>query len=213
MSIQAFEDALAQQVNAFVLIATCRKVDEGTFRLADYHAILTMVFHQVFESSSSLALAAAQCGPGHYEAKAYLMHHADEEKSHWQWVLNDLEKTGYSGSDPRSTFPPPACLTYVAFNYYTSLRHPIDRLAIAAMLESLGASHGKAYATKICRHLKLPADQAQFFFGHGDTDVGHTRDILNVLAASGLTKTDYDRMTNTVVVAGTLYRAMYDAVG
>ena len=115
----------------------CRKVDEGTLVVEDYHAILLMIFHQTFEGPSTFALAGSLCPKKHYKVRDYLLLHADEEKSHWEWVIEDLKNTGYKGPDPRETFPQPACQAYVAFNVYTALRFPIARLGIATVLESM----------------------------------------------------------------------------
>lgn len=73
-----------------------------------------------------------------------------------------------------------------------------------------GASHGKNYATRICKRLDLKPNQVSFFFGHGDTDVGHTADILKVIDACHLTKRDWDWMCHAARTAGVLYINMYN---
>lgn len=205
-----FLEVVQQAVENFPRNRMCRKLDEGAFTMADYHAILLMIFHQTFEGPSTFALAGAHCSPRLHEARDYLLHHADEEKSHWDWVIGDLRNTGYAGPDPRSLFPQPACQAYIAFNVYTAIRMPLARLGIAATLESIGANYGKKYATKLCQQLALKPAQAVFFYGHGDTDVGHTTDILSVLDKQPLTSFDWDWMCHAAHTAGQLYSAMYN---
>src|SRR5206468_3604298 len=94
----------------------CKLIDSGNFTLKHYHDILLMIFHQTFTTPAMLALAAAHCPPKYYKARDYLIKHAEEEKMHWTWVLNDLSTTGYNGPDPRQLFPKPACQAYIAFN-------------------------------------------------------------------------------------------------
>lgn len=199
-----------QMVKAFSSNAMVVKLESGCFEMADYHAILHMLFHQTYEGPSTFALAGAHCDPRLYEVRDYLLHHADEEKNHWQWVIHDLENTGYTGKDPRELFPHSACQAYIAFNVYVSLRHPLSRLAIATVLESIGANHGKRSATAIGKTLQLKPNQLSFFFGHGDTDVGHTEEILKVIDSCPLTTRDWQWMCHAARTAGELYINMYN---
>jgi hypothetical protein len=189
----------------------CKLLDEGKFQMKDYHGILLMIFHQTFNGPSTFALAAGQCDPKFWKARDYLIHHSEEEKSHWQWVIGDLKNTGYTGKDPRELFPRTACQAYLAFNVFTALKNPLGRLAIATVLESIGATYGKKYATQLCASLKLdPKTQAVFFFGHGDTDVGHTEDLFKILEECELAEDDWEKMINCARVGGELYRSMYN---
>jgi len=206
----AFVRCVEEAVATFPENALCRRVDAGLITMADYHAILLMIFHQTFEGPSTFALAGAHCPPAHAEARDYLLHHADEEKSHWQWVISDLRNTGYEGPDPRELFPRPACQAYVAFNVYTAMRAPLARLAIATVLEGIGANFGKRYAMRVCQALELKPNQALFFYGHGDTDVGHSADLLRVIDNCALTSHDWAWMCHAAKTAGVLYRAMYE---
>ena len=188
----------------------CKKIDGAQFSMEDYHKILLMIFHQTFHGPSTFALAGAQCPSHLHEARDYLIHHADEEKSHWKWVISDLNNTGYSGEDPRKLFPPTACQAYIAYNLYVGMKHPLARLAIAAVLESVGATHAKKYSIKIAEQLKLKENQLLFFFGHGDTDIGHTEDVLKVIDGCNLMESEWAQMCHAAKTAGALYIAMYN---
>jgi hypothetical protein len=100
MSIESFEAAVRALVAQGANIPLLRRVDEGRVTIHDYHSVLTTLFHQVSSSSSTFALAASQLDQDYWEAKAYLLHHADEEKTHWQWILSDLRETGFTGVMP-----------------------------------------------------------------------------------------------------------------
>jgi heme oxygenase len=208
-----FKDAVQTCVEQFKTNRIFRKVDNSQVVFTDYHNMLLMLFHQVLSSSSTFSLAAAHMSQFRTLAREYLMKHADEEKSHWSWILNDLRSTGYSGPDPRSTFPSEACQAYISFNFHMATRMPITRLAIATVLESIGATYGKDYASKICKQLKLTAPQASFFFGHGDTDVGHTRELLEVINSCQLTPDEWKWMAYAAETAYKMYYRMYDDVG
>lgn len=206
----AFLRLVDEGVAAFPRNRICLLADAGTLTREDYHQILLMIFHQTFEGPSTFALAGAHCPPRYHEARDYLLHHADEEKAHWQWVINDLRNTGYTGPDPRTLFARPACQAYVAFNVYTAMRAPLARLGIAMVLESIGANHGKRYAQRVCQVLDLAPEQASFFYGHGDTDVGHSRELLEVIDACGLGPEEWRWMGHAARTSAILYRAMYD---
>lgn len=207
---ETFLQTVERSVELFPQNGMCRLLDAGKFSMGNYHSILLMIFHQTYEGPSTFSLAAAHCPLNQSQAREYLQAHADEEKLHWQWVINDLKNTGYAGPDPRQNFPQTACQAYVAFNVYTAMRAPLARLAIAVVLESIGAKYGKIYATKICETLELKPNQAVFFFGHGDTDVGHAEDLLNVIEGCRLSDADWDWMIHAAATAGKLYKAMYD---
>ena len=66
------------------------KLENGTFEMKDYHNLLVNLFHQVYYSSSSFGLADTMVDSRFYEIREYLMEHAEEEKEHWTWIINDL---------------------------------------------------------------------------------------------------------------------------
>lgn len=211
--LKTFKTIVDDSVKAFPSNNMCKMVDNGNMTMDYYHKILLMIFHQTFQGPSTFALAGAHCPLELHEARDYLLHHADEEKNHWEWVINDLNHTGYTGPDPRESFPSPACQAYVAFNFYIAMKHPLSRLAIAAVLESIGANHSKKYAQKIVKTLDLSDNQASFFYGHGDTDIGHTEDIFKVLNKCNLSKRDWKWMNHSASTAFQLYNNMYNEAG
>jgi hypothetical protein len=209
VTVNDFRTVLDEQAKQFSVAPLCLRLQNHDVTISDYHHILRTIFRQVQESATTFSMAAAHCSNRHFKAKSYLMAHAEEEKLHWQWILSDLAATGYDGPSPADSTPSASGQVYVAYNYYTAATNPIGRLAIAAVLENIGASYGRQFSTLIAKQLKLAPDQLQFFFGHGDTDVGHTEDILNVLVESNLTENEWAVMCNIGEIAGGLYRAMY----
>jgi hypothetical protein len=208
-----FRQAVADAVAAFPDNALCRRLDAGVITRADYHALLRTLFHQTFEGPATFALAGFHCDPRHVEARAYLMHHAEEEKEHWRWVINDLRASGDEGPDPRETFPGPATQAYVAFNVYTAVRAPVARLGIAAVLEGIGGRWGGEYGGRLCRSLGLGREQASFFLSHGELDKGHVEEVFGVIDRADLGPQDWAWLAHAARTAGALYRGMYDAAG
>lgn len=205
-----FKRTVEQVIGEFPQNRVCEKVDHGTFKVGDYHRVLRMIFHQVREGSFSFALAAVNCAPNLRNAKEYLLHHADEEKLHWRWILNDLKETGYHADSLESSLPLSACQNYISFNYYVALKMPIARLAIAMVLEGIGARYGGEYAAKICKLLSLTPDQTQFYAGHGNTDREHIQDLWRVIEDCEMSIDQWQWMNHAAETAGRLYRSMYE---
>ena len=207
--IQQLRDTVDSAIGQFPENTVCRRVDAGDFALADYQKVLRMIFHQVHEAPFTFALAGVNCGPHQRNAKEYLLHHAEEEKSHWRWILNDLRETG-SSCNPESLLPLPACQDYISFNYYVAMKMPIARLAIAAVLEGIGARYGGQYATRICQLLSLTPKQTQFYAGHGNTDREHILDLWRVIEDHQLSDDEWRWMNYAAETASRLYRRMYE---
>jgi hypothetical protein len=210
-----FEAAVAQAIADFegprnAVLTTLRA---GRATRTDYHAILCRLFHQVRSSSSTFALAGARMEPARFAAQHYLFRHAQEEATHWQWILSDLRSTGYRGTDPAELLPDTATEAYVAYNHYIAASFPLGRLAIASVLEGIGAALGTTYGTRLARALQLAPDQMVFFAGHGETDVLHSAELRQVLADAAPTPAEWERLAAIARSAGRLYTMLYAADG
>jgi hypothetical protein len=208
--LSRLQKTVNQVIQEFPQNEVCRRVDKNDFTIADYQKVLRMIFNQTHEAPVTFALAGVNCPPRLQTAREYLLHHANEEKSHWQWVVSALSKTGYQDTDFQSQPPLAACQNFVAFNYYVALKMPVARLAVAAVLEGIGAQYGRDYSKKICRLLQLSPEQAQFYVGHAETDRQHIVDIWRVIGECDLTTDEWQWMEHAAQTAGRLYRAMYD---
>jgi len=209
-SVEVFDKTVADQIAAFETARLMKRVAAGAVTMAHYHAILTTLFHQTYSSLYTFAKAAANCTWRHEKIKEYLLQHAEEERTHWRWVLDDLNNTGYTGPSPRTTFPHPTCEAYISFNEKIAERIPIARLAIAAVLEGIGAHFGGLYGKKLLDGLKITPKQASFFLSHGETDKVHNKELTEVIHASDLTPEEWGGMIHAATIAGIFYRAMYD---
>lgn len=187
------------------------KINNGTFQIVDYHRLLLSLFHQVCHSSTSFAIAGAMSSNISPAIKDYLLHHAEEEKSHWAWILEDLESTGYNGPDPRSTFPNWAAQSYLSYGVYLSFFDPVGRLAMANCLEGISGRYGIEMGMKGLHKLGLKKEQAKFFLAHGELDQGHTEDIVALLKESRISPEGWASLENVVTVTTKLYRNIYNS--
>jgi hypothetical protein len=209
-SHEDFIAAVHQAIDIFPSCELCNHVRQGSLTLAHYHTILVELFHQTRSSPYTFAKAAAHCSWRHAPAKEYLLRHAEEEQSHWRWILDDLCSTGYRGPDPQRMFPHWACEAYISFNERVAERMPLARLAVASVLEGIGAAHGGEYGVKLIELLGLETHQTSFFLSHAITDQKHSEEIMEVIHGCDLTPEEWGWMTHAASVAGHLYRRLYD---
>jgi hypothetical protein len=185
-------------------------LETGKFILKNYHALLKAIFHQVYFSSTSFAMAGAMSAHASVAARQYLLHHAEEEMNHWQWILEDLKSTGYKGADPREEHPNWAAQAYLSYGVYLSMFKPIGRLAMAQVLEGISAKFGGFYGSKLIQSLNLTNDSAKFFLIHGELDQGHTADIGSLLQKENLSAEDWSEMEHIAHTTATLYKNIYN---
>lgn len=186
------------------------KIESNAFTLDHYHSLLRSVFHQVYFSSTSFGMAGAMSSLISPPSRTYLLHHAEEEMSHWTWILQDLQATGYKGADPRSEHPNWAAQSYLSYGVYLALFNPLGRLAMAQVLEGISGTFGTSYGMKALMQLKLKKEQAQFFLVHGELDQGHAADINDVLKKEDLTPEQWADMEHIARVTSQLYKNIYN---
>ena len=185
------------------------KLENGTFEMKDYHNLLVNLFHQVYYSSSSFGLADTMVDSRFYEIREYLMEHAEEEKEHWTWIINDLYSTGYKGIDPRESFPSKPTQAYISFAMFIAHKHPVSRLAMGFVLEDLSGNFGIKYGQKAAELLNLSREQVSFTVQHGELDQGHSQDIIDVLSRANLSGYEWAHCCHTSRMTIEMYKDMY----
>lgn len=188
------------------------KIESGKFSLDAYYALLKGIFHQVYFSSASFAMAGAMNSHTSILARTYLLHHAEEEMDHWQWILEDLQSTGFTGGDPREEHPLPQTQAYLSYGVYLSIFKPVGRLAMAHVLEGISGKFGGHYGSRLVQQLKLKKENAKFFLAHGELDQGHSADIAGLLEKESLTPEDWSEMEHIARTTSYLYKQIYNAV-
>ncbi len=211
-TFSSFERTVKSSIDNFILDnKVIGSLEKRTLRIENYHALLISIFHQVFNSSGSFALAGSMCNPSQIAAREYLFHHAEEEMTHWQWILEDLKSTGYSGKDPRDLEPKIDTTAYLSYGYYLALKFPIGRLAMALVLEGISGSFGLKYGELVLQQLQLKKEQAKFYLAHGELDQGHQKDIFSILSHSKLNDDETGQLAQVAINTVTLYKRIYNS--
>ncbi|HVO46278.1 MAG TPA: iron-containing redox enzyme family protein [Steroidobacteraceae bacterium] len=209
-ALAQFERTVNKAVEAFPSSSLLQRLQLGTLQMSDYHLILTTLFHQTYSSPYTFARAAVNCSWHHEAAKEFLLRHADEERTHWRWILNDLDATGYRGTPPRSLPPHHSAQAFIGLNYFLAEECPVSRLAVACVVEGIGAKYGSVYGGKLLAALNLDKSQASFFINHGQTDIQHTAELRSLVESLSLSANEWQWMHHAAEVAGRFYRGMYE---
>lgn len=200
-----------EALNSFLQGNLVIKAIEGKeFSIRHYHSLLKAIFHQVYFSSTSFALAGAMSSLSSVQARSYLLHHAEEEMNHWTWILEDLQSTGYKGKDPREEHANWAAQAYLSYGVYLSFFNPIGRLAMAQVLEGISGDFGLKYGGVALQSLKLKKEQAKFFLVHGELDQGHSHEVAEVLAQENLSPKAWGEMVHIAKTTSHLYKNIYN---
>lgn len=212
----SFDSYLNAKAHAIQMFPDNRFVSQalsGKATIEHYQTLLLTLFHQTRSSPYTFSMAASKCSWRNSTAKEYLLRHALEEAKHWEWILDDLEAVGYKAANPRQLLPHPSCEAYISFNERVAAHFPVARLAIAAVLEGIGATHGENYGRKLIEALSLEPKNCTFFLSHAETDKEHSAEIDELIKESDLSAEEWAWMAHAAKTAGLLYRAMYDHDG
>lgn len=205
-----FASALNDVTLGFPENAAARRILTGEFELSEYHGLLLSLFHTTYEGPSISALAASHLPDGFEPARDALLRNAAEAGANWQMILDDLEKTGFEGPDPRTTFPGTEAQAYVAYNYYIAIKAPVARLGVLSVIDTVATSFATNYSAKMLQCLSLPPDETTFFRERPEGRPDRPP-LLDVLEALPMSERDWQWTVNAARTAATLYRAVYDA--
>jgi len=122
-----------------------------------------------------MTLAASRCMNSHPELACYLLHHAEEERGHNEWALQDLQDLKASKQLMTKCRPVPGCAAMVANNYYVATQgNPVALFGWMYVLEAIGADLGGELGKNLKATFKHPS---RFVAGHGKADLTHVKEI------------------------------------
>jgi len=110
----------------------------------------------------------------------YLRRHAEEERGHDEWVLEDLESVGVAPAELLSRPPSGAVAALVGAQYYWVLHyHPICVLGYLMVLE--GNPPNRRRLHDLQSRSGLPASAFRTMLEHADLDIGHAAELDDLL--------------------------------
>ncbi|MEU9161433.1 hypothetical protein AB0D29_14340 [Streptomyces sp. NPDC048424] len=145
-----------------------------------YPRYLAAMHALVRASVPLLERAAERCAelddPAARTLAAYYARHAEEERDHDTWLLEDLAA---AGSGPAAV-PPPVVVELAGAQYYRiEHEHPVTLLGYIAVLE--GNAPGPRLADRLAEATGLPDGAFRTLREHAELDGGHLDDLHRVL--------------------------------
>jgi len=155
----------------------------GDVTLDLYLRFLTQAYHHVKHTVPLLMAAGSRLPPHHHWLQKQLVHYAEEELGHDEWILNDIDAAGGNAADARASAPAVETDAMVAYAYDTVMRrNPVAFFGMVFVLEGTSVALALHAADSIQRALVLPDRAFTYLRSHGSLDqqhVGHLASIVN----------------------------------
>ena len=181
---------------------------------AAYIRYLQNAYYYAQYSPRIMALAASRCMDTHPELAAYLLHHAEEERGHDLWALEDLRDFQVSEAQARSALPVPACAAMVGYIHYVAgFSNPVGVFGWMYILEAVGHDLGSQVASRLKASFGGAIAGVRFVARHGDTDVRHAQELAQEIRNHVRHDQDLAQITYVAEVVADLYPRMFREVG
>jgi hypothetical protein len=110
----------------------------------------------------------------------YLRKHAEEERGHDEWLLQDLDSVGVPSTDLLSRPPSGTVAALIGAQYYWVLHyHPVCVLGYLMVIE--GNPPDRRKLLDLQRRSGLPASAFRTMLEHADLDIDHAAELADLL--------------------------------
>jgi hypothetical protein len=168
------------------LVAAQRRLDQHPDPAAAWLAFLGVGYGSIRASVSLLETArdrARDLSPTDPLAAGlvdYLREHAEEERGHDEWLLQDLQSVGVGSAELLSRPPSDAVAALVGAQYYWVLHyHPVCVLGYLMVIE--GNPPDRRRLQDLRSRSGLPASAFRTMLEHADLDIGHAAELADLL--------------------------------
>ena len=151
--------------------------------LREYHAFLHDLYYIVWHFCPTMAAAASRVDDRFRQVRYELYERIQEERGHYDWVLDDAAAVGADVERIRREPPSPPVQGMVAFNYYCAERaHPCAILGMLYALEVIASAYAATLAQSIGKAIgrDFEGPGFRFLLSHSAMDADHVAK-LNVL--------------------------------
>ena len=154
----------------------------GSITREEYIAFLTQAFHHVRHTVSLMMAVGARLPDRLAWLRKELVHYAEEEDGHEQWILSDIAAAGGDATRAQSSTPSWATDAMVGYAYDTVMRrNPVGFFGMVFVLEGTSVSLALNAADQIQRSLSLPAKALTYLRSHGQLDQEHIHHLSGIL--------------------------------
>ena len=168
-----------------------------------YPEFLFAMYGVTASSAPAMRLAAERCGalaaddPFAGWLQAYFLEHAEEEQSHEEWLMADLNSLGVSRERVLERLPYTSVAALVGSQYYWILHvHPIAYLGYIAVLEAPALIE---FLEEVARSNGIPLSSMSGHVMHATLDPGHVAEFDATLDRLPLTQQQQDLITVSAI--------------
>jgi len=155
------------------IITNCFK---GDIVVDDYIAFLTQAYHHVKHTVPLLMSVGAQLPESKEWLREAVAEYIAEELGHQEWILNDIEQSGFNKQSARQSVPAFATELMVAYAYDLVNRvNPLAFFGMVHVLEGTSIVIADNAATSIQQTLALPDGAFSYLRSHGALDQEHVK--------------------------------------
>ena len=182
------------------------RLREGTVTLDDYKRLLVNLRQQVMEGARWIARAASNVSIELFPLRSLFIQHAGEEHRDFQILERDYVAVGGSLHEIQSQPKNVGSEALSSFMFHhASQPDPLDLLGAMFVIEGLGASKARQWATALQAVLGLQDDQVRFLAYHGGNDDRHFDKLRDVVRSGAIDDAMAARIIKTARVTARLY--------
>lgn len=192
-----------RQLNRVPII---RRLEQGTFTLADYKTLLLNLRPQVVEGSRWITRAASSFTSECAEVRSAVIKHALDEHRDYEMLERDFVAVGGSLDEIRARERNIGTEALAAFLMnQASQPNPLDLLGAMFVIEGLGEKMASRWADRIEELAGVTADCTRFLSYHGSNDDVHLSKLYAILDQYITTDELSSRVVKTARVVARLY--------
>jgi len=154
----------------------------GRISRGEYVAFLTQAFHHVRHTVPLMMAVGARLPVRLEWLRKEMIHYAEEEIGHEQWILNDISAVGGDMDAARNSIPAAATDAMVGYAYDTAnRRNPVGFFGMVFVLEGTSVALALNAADSLQRTLQLPNNALTYLRSHGQLDQEHVHHLFGIL--------------------------------
>ena len=182
------------------------RLRDGVFTLEDYRRLLVNLRQQVMEGARWIARAASNVSIELFSLRSIFIQHAGEEHRDFQILERDYVAVGGSLTDIQRQPKNVGSEALSSFMFdHASQPDPLDLLGAMFVIEGLGATKARQWATALQEQLHLRDDQVRFLGYHGGNDDRHFDKLRDVVRSGFINDVMAARIIKTARVTARLY--------
>jgi hypothetical protein len=154
----------------------------------------------LMEAASGEARRRAATDPVAAGVATYLTRHAEEERDHDEWLLEDLAVLGTDRSEVLARVPSPTVASLVGSQYYWALHyHPVSLLGYFAFME--GYPPAPSLIDELVLRTGFPPEAFRTMAKHGELDGDHRKELDEAIDGLPLSR-EQDVLLGLSVLSG-----------